>query len=65
MRVAGYASTGNSAFLSKDGRTTFIVAYPPPDPNQAFDDNPEAAKKASAALAGADRGGRAGAPHGL
>ncbi len=41
------------AFVSKDGRTTFIVAYPPPDPNQAFGDNPKAAKKASAALAGA------------
>lgn len=53
MRVAGYASTGNSAFLSKDGRTTFIVAYAPPDPNQAFGNNPEAAKKAVATLAGA------------
>jgi RND superfamily putative drug exporter len=53
MRVAGYASTGNSTFLSKDGRTTFIVAYAPPDPNQAFGNNPEAAKKAVATLAGA------------
>ena len=44
-RVAGYASTGNRAFVSKDGKTTFIVAYPPPDPKQAFDDNPKAAKK--------------------
>jgi RND superfamily putative drug exporter len=52
-REAGYASTHNKAFLSKDGRTTFIVAYPPPDPNQPFGDNPEAAKKASRALAGA------------
>src|SRR6516225_11358182 len=52
-RVAGYASTSSSAFLSKDGHTTFIVAYPPPDPNQPFGDNPNAAKKASAALAGA------------
>ncbi|HWW89149.1 MAG TPA: MMPL family transporter [Solirubrobacteraceae bacterium] len=51
-RAASYATTGNSAFVSKDGRTTFIVAYPPPDPKQAFNDNPEAAKKASAALAG-------------
>ena len=51
-RMAGYATTRNSAFLSKDGRTTFIVAYPPPDPNQPFGDNPNAAKKASAALAG-------------
>jgi putative drug exporter of the RND superfamily len=51
-RMASYATTGNSAFVSRDGRTTFIVAYPPPDPKQAFNDNPQAAKKASAALAG-------------
>jgi RND superfamily putative drug exporter len=51
-RAASYLTTGNSAFVSKDGRTTFIVAYPPPDPKQAFNDNPEAAKKATAALAG-------------
>ncbi|HEY8304238.1 MAG TPA: MMPL family transporter [Solirubrobacteraceae bacterium] len=51
-RVAGYASTGARAFLSKDGRTTFIVAYPPPDRTQAFEDNPKAAEKASAALRG-------------
>jgi len=51
-RLAGYAGTHNAAFISKDGRTTFIVAYPPPDPNQPFGDNPEAAKKATAALAG-------------
>jgi len=50
-RVAGYASTHNQAFVSKDGHTTFIVAYPPPDRTQAFEDNPNAAKKASAALA--------------
>jgi putative drug exporter of the RND superfamily len=51
-RLAGYPSTHNPAFVSKDGRTTFMVAYPPPDPKQAFNDNPEAAKKATAALAG-------------
>src|SRR3979411_1106418 len=50
--MAGYASTHNPGFVSKDGRTTFIVAYPPPDPKQAFNDNPEAAKKATAALSG-------------
>jgi RND superfamily putative drug exporter len=58
-REAGYASTHNAAFVSKDGRTTFIVAYPPPDPNQPFGDNPEAAKKASRALAGATVAGAA------
>src|ERR1700694_1652082 len=31
-RVAGYATTGGQAFVSNDGRTTFIAAYPPPDP---------------------------------
>jgi RND superfamily putative drug exporter len=51
-RTASYLTTGNPAFVSKDGRTTFIVAYPTPDPKQAFNDNPEAAKRATAALAG-------------
>jgi RND superfamily putative drug exporter len=51
-RVAGYASTGNRAFVSKDGKTTFIVVYPPPDRTQAFEDNPKAAEKASAAIKG-------------
>jgi RND superfamily putative drug exporter len=53
VREAGYASTHSPAFLSSDRRTTFLIAYPPPDPKQAFEDNPEAAKRASAALAGA------------
>jgi RND superfamily putative drug exporter len=51
-RVASYASTHSRAFVSKDGRTTFIVDYPPPDPNQPFGDNPKAAEKATAALKG-------------
>ncbi len=51
-RVAGYAATHNAAFVSKDGRTTFIVAYPRPDLKQPFGNNPEAAKKATAALKG-------------
>jgi putative drug exporter of the RND superfamily len=52
-RVAGYGSTASRAFASSDMRTTFIVAYPLPDPKQAFNDNPEAAKRLTAALAGA------------
>jgi RND superfamily putative drug exporter len=52
-RTASYLTTGSPAFVSKDGRTTFILAYPRPDPKQAFNDNPEAAKKLTAALAGA------------
>jgi RND superfamily putative drug exporter len=49
-RIAGYASTGSATFLSHDRLTTFVIAYPPPDPNQPFGDNPNAAKRASAAL---------------
>jgi putative drug exporter of the RND superfamily len=52
-RVAGYASTGSRAFVSADGRTTFVLAYPRPDPNQPFGDNPRAAKRLTAALRGA------------
>jgi RND superfamily putative drug exporter len=51
-RLASYATTHNRAFVSKDGRTTFLVAYPRPDPSQPFNDNPKAAKKAKAALQG-------------
>jgi RND superfamily putative drug exporter len=51
-RVAGYAATHSPAFLSEDGRTSFVVAYPPPDKNQPFGDNPNAAKRATAALTG-------------
>jgi RND superfamily putative drug exporter len=51
-RIAGYASTRSATFVSKDGRTTFIVAYPPADRTQAFEDNPKAAEKATAALKG-------------
>src|SRR3954453_791879 len=56
-RIAGYGSTGDNAFVSKDGRTVFLVAYPPPDPDQPFGDNPKAEKKARAALQGATVGG--------
>ncbi len=51
-RLAGYASTRSAAFLSRDRHTTFVIAYPPPDRTQVFEANPEAAKHASAALAG-------------
>ncbi|PZS14914.1 MAG: MMPL family transporter [Solirubrobacterales bacterium] len=50
-RTASYASTGNRAFVSGDGRTTFVLAYPPPD-NEAFGGNTKAAKTAAGALAG-------------
>jgi RND superfamily putative drug exporter len=51
VRTASYASTGNRAFVSSDGRTTFVLAYPPPD-NESFGNNTKAAKTASRALAG-------------
>jgi putative drug exporter of the RND superfamily len=51
-RIASYASTASPAFLSPDRHTTFVIAYPRPDPNQPFGDNPKAAKRATAALAG-------------
>jgi RND superfamily putative drug exporter len=51
-RVASFADTGSRAFVSADGRTTFVIAYPPPDGQDSFGENPEAAKKATAALAG-------------
>ena len=57
-RIASFASTGSRTFVSGDGRTTFVLAYPRPD-NQAFGANTRAAKRATAALAG-DR--VAGAP---
>jgi RND superfamily putative drug exporter len=51
-RVVGYGSTGSKAFLSNDGHTAFAVAYPVPDPDQPFGDNPKAEKKLRAALRG-------------
>jgi putative drug exporter of the RND superfamily len=52
-RIASFASTGDRGFVSADGRTTFAVANPRPDPDQPFGDNPKAEKKARAALRGA------------
>ena len=51
-RVTGYGSTGDAAFVSKDGRTAFALAFPVPDPNQPFGDNPKAERAARAALRG-------------
>jgi RND superfamily putative drug exporter len=56
-RIASYASTGDKAFVSDDGRTVFAIAYPPADPNSQFGDNPDAEKAARAALDGAIVGG--------
>jgi RND superfamily putative drug exporter len=57
-RIASYASTGDRAFVSRDGRTTFAVIYPQPDPNSAFGENPAGEKAASAALKGATVAGQ-------
>ncbi len=56
-RVTGYGSTGSDAFLSKDGHTAFVIAYPAPDPDQPFGDNPKAEKKLHAALRSQTIGG--------
>jgi RND superfamily putative drug exporter len=56
-RIASYASTGDKTFVSNDGRTTFALVYPRPDPSSQFGDNPQGAKDAKAAIAGATIGG--------
>ena len=56
-RLASYASTGDRTFVSDDGRTTFAVVYPQPDPDSFFGENPRAEKAASAALRDATVGG--------
>jgi putative drug exporter of the RND superfamily len=52
-RIASYASTGDRTFVSEDGRTTFALAYPPPDPSSQWGEAPQAAKAAARALEGA------------
>jgi putative drug exporter of the RND superfamily len=51
-RVASYASTGDKAFVSDDGHTTFAIVYPKPDPDSSFGDNPQAATDVKNAVAG-------------
>ena len=51
-RIASYASTGNRGFVSQDGRTTFVLAYPTPDPNGQFGQNKRGYEHALAALKG-------------
>jgi RND superfamily putative drug exporter len=57
-RSASYASTGDDTFVSEDGRTTFAVVYPQPDPDSAFGENPQAEEAASKALEGATVAGQ-------
>src|SRR6476620_7903892 len=56
-RIASYASTGSRTFVSSDGRTTFAIVYPKPDPTSAFGENPDAAKAARAAVRDTDVSG--------
>ena len=52
VRVASYASTRDRAFVSRDGRTTFVLAYPPREPG-SFGQSPHAVDAVRAALRGA------------
>jgi putative drug exporter of the RND superfamily len=52
-RIASYASTGDRALVSDDGRTAYALAYPTPDPDSQFGQNPGAEKDARRALRGA------------
>jgi putative drug exporter of the RND superfamily len=56
-RIASYASTGNRAFVSSDGRTTFALVYPGADTATQFGENPKAVTKVRAAIAGITVGG--------
>jgi len=56
-RIASYSSTGNDAFVSKDGRTTFALVFPRADPNSAFGENSKAERAARAAIAGSEVAG--------
>jgi RND superfamily putative drug exporter len=50
-RIASYASTGDRVFVARDGRTTFLLAYPPPEPG-SFGQNPQAVRTVRAAPSG-------------
>jgi putative drug exporter of the RND superfamily len=50
-RTISYASTGDRALVSANGRTTFVVTYAPPTPG-SFGQNPQAAKAVRSALSG-------------
>jgi putative drug exporter of the RND superfamily len=52
-RIASYASTGDRAFVSGDGRTTFALVYPRPQADSTFGENPKAESAARKAVRGA------------
>ena len=49
-RIASYASTGDRAFVSDDGRTTFALAYPATAASGGFGSDPAAVHRATTAL---------------
>jgi RND superfamily putative drug exporter len=51
-RIASFASTGSRAFVSKDGRTVFALAYPRLAAKSDWGENPAAAQAATRALRG-------------
>jgi RND superfamily putative drug exporter len=57
-RIASYASTGSRAFVSKDGRTVFALAYPRLVGKSDWGENPQAAQAATRALSGATVAGQ-------
>ena len=61
-RIASYASTGDPAFASADGRTVFTLVYPRPAAGAQFGENPAAARAAARALRGRRGRRRARAP---
>ncbi|HEU0194660.1 MAG TPA: MMPL family transporter [Gaiellales bacterium] len=56
VRVASYASTASRAFVSADGRTTFVLAYAPPEAG-SFGGSPQATRAVSGAVRGLEVGG--------
>jgi putative drug exporter of the RND superfamily len=63
-RVASYASTGERAFVSRDGRTTYALVFPPLG-RPAPDENPQALAAARRAARGLQVGGGAVAVTGV
>ena len=57
-RIASFASTGSRAFVSRDGRTVFALAYPPLPAKSDWGENPQAARAATRAMSGATVAGR-------
>ena len=57
-RVAGYGSTGDRAFVSEDGRTTFVYVFPPRS-DDPFGGNVDAQRELTEAVADVEVGGAA------